>query len=365
MTVGSTKKRSLVWFLVVTQGLIVIALYAIQITFAVEKTRSKVNKGYEDRCNEMVKSTVQGLENLVTGYANELVYYQNADVMETKDEQQISKWLIAHADKRSADFDYVMYAEEDGKAYTDLGIVTDIAERDYFKAIMQGGKDLYIDNPVESKTTGKYVFHVARAVKVNGVTTAMVAGVVNINDLDVIVSKLTLGEKGYAYLLDGTGMVISHPNKDFIMKKNFTENLSAGHEDMEAVGQRMVKGESGSTWVKGLTSKKDLIAYSPLYGTPWSLAFSVSDMQVNTIANNLRTMMILSGIITLIILLCLINITMFKSLKPLKIVDATVRGIATGNADLTKRIELQSNNEIGSVVRGFNSFTEKLHHIMS
>ena len=35
-----------------------------------------------------------------------------------------------------------------------------------------------------------------------------------------------------------------------------------------------------------------------------------------------------------------------------------------GNADLTKRIALSSNDEIGSVVRGFNTFTEKLQDII-
>lgn len=42
----------------------------------------------------------------------------------------------------------------------------------------------------------------------------------------------------------------------------------------------------------------------------------------------------------------------------------SINGIASGSADLTSRISIRSNNEIGAVVRGFNKFTEKLQTIV-
>src|SRR5574344_1638438 len=53
------------------------------------------------------------------------------------------------------------------------------------------------------------------------------------------------------------------------------------------------------------------------------------------------------------------------SIRPLKTVDKAINTIATGNADLTQRIKVTSNDEIGSVVKGFNKFTERLHSIVS
>ena len=38
--------------------------------------------------------------------------------------------------------------------------------------------------------------------------------------------------------------------------------------------------------------------------------------------------------------------------------------IASGAADLTKRIEVKTKDEVGEVVLGFNTFTENLHHII-
>src|SRR5574344_566686 len=358
------KRKSLIGFLVLIIGGLIIALDAIQITYTVEETRSKVNHGYEDRCVEMTNSTALGLENIIVGYKNELDYYVNADIMYGGNEKAIEDWLITHRNRRNADFSYIMYVESNGIAYTDLDVHTDISDRDYFKAIMQDGKTFYVDNPVVSKTNGSRVFHLARAIQSNGKNIAMVVGVINLNKIDGIITGLKLGEKGYAYLLDGNGVVIAHPNKDFIMQKNFTENLSAGHEDMEALAKRMVNGETDKEWINGLTGKKDLISYAPLNGTPWSIAFSVTDVQVSTIANSVRTIMIISGILILVILLILVNVVMYRTLKPLSVVESTIKGIASGNADLTQRIKVQSDNDIGAVVQGFNTFTEKLQSIV-
>ena len=51
-------------------------------------------------------------------------------------------------------------------------------------------------------------------------------------------------------------------------------------------------------------------------------------------------------------------------LKPLKTVRNSINGIASGKADLTKRIDIEANNEIGEVVKGFNSFSDKLQSIV-
>ena len=51
-------------------------------------------------------------------------------------------------------------------------------------------------------------------------------------------------------------------------------------------------------------------------------------------------------------------------LRPLKTVRNSINGIASGKADLTKRIDIEANNEIGEVVKGFNSFSDKLQSIV-
>jgi methyl-accepting chemotaxis protein len=60
-----------------------------------------------------------------------------------------------------------------------------------------------------------------------------------------------------------------------------------------------------------------------------------------------------------------VGATMSISLKPLKNVKLAIEDVASGDADLTKRIENRGEDEISDVVKGFNNFMIKLQAIIS
>ena len=68
-------------------------------------------------------------------------------------------------------------------------------------------------------------------------------------------------------------------------------------------------------------------------------------------------------IIVVLIGFCIVSIS--RIVKPLQIVENTIIGIAQGDADLTQRINVVRNDEIGRLVNGFNLFSDKLHAIVS
>ena len=85
------------------------------------------------------------------------------------------------------------------------------------------------------------------------------------------------------------------------------------------------------------------------------------------IDDTMQSVLITSTIfmLALVIILCVISgIIIVNLLKPLKTVRATLSDISSGEADLTKRITVTVNDEIGDVVHGFNAFTEKLQTII-
>ena len=70
-------------------------------------------------------------------------------------------------------------------------------------------------------------------------------------------------------------------------------------------------------------------------------------------------------IIALVVLLVIVATVFLRSLlKPLIGVKVTLEDISSGDADLTKRIEQKSEDEIGDVVNGFNKFAGKLQNII-
>ena len=307
------------------------------------------------------------VENQLGGYNKALNLYAYDEVMKEGDPEKAGLWLQTREDIRDKDFDFIMIAGPDGYSWNDNGSRTNIADRDYFRAIMQQGKDSYIDNPVISRTTGQPVVHITRALKDgNGKTFAMLCGTVSVNKLTEGIGNIKLGEKGYAFVIDGTGVVMQHPQRQYIMTMNFITGITDPlHKDMSAVAKDMTAGKSGYAWVNGFEhSKKDLIIYGNMPGTPWSMAISIPQNQVDLLGNKISQFTILMGVGVLVILILLSGFVLFFALKPLQIVRNAINGIASGNADLTQRINIKSNNEIGQVVQGFNSFTEKLQAII-
>ena len=75
----------------------------------------------------------------------------------------------------------------------------------------------------------------------------------------------------------------------------------------------------------------------------------------------------ITGVAMLVILaaVCIIAaLLIIRMLRPLNDVKNTLHNISSGEADLTKRIELETHDEVGEVVVGFNTFAEKLQHIV-
>ena len=357
-------KSSLIFRLFGSIGLLVIVVNCLQVLFVSSSTKKQSVEEEIANLELLGDTIVDGIENRLHAYQEAVDFYVKSDVAELGDVSAFADWLLTKESDRDDDFDYVMVAGPDGVSYSDIGVSSQIGTRPYFKAIMYEGKDKFIGDPVISKTTGEPVLHIARALKSNGKTFAVVAAVVNIKNLDSAVNSVKIGAGGYAFLLASDGLCISHPNQDFVMKSNFVTTPIAGHEDFATVASKIISKERGVAWVKSLVKGKDLIIYRGFDSTDWGFALSVPANQVYNLANKISAQMGAFSFAAIVLLVVVGGLLMVVSLKPLKVVEKAIVGIASGNADLTQRIEINSNNEIGSVVMGFNSFIEKLQAII-
>lgn len=81
-------------------------------------------------------------------------------------------------------------------------------------------------------------------------------------------------------------------------------------------------------------------------------------------ASRSQFFLLLTSIISSIVGVIL-GILLLKSiLNPLRVINVQLEKIATGEADLTKRVEIKGKNEFGQLAHSFNSFVESLREIM-
>jgi methyl-accepting chemotaxis protein len=360
-----TQKKKLINIIISTIVLLFVLLDGIQIFVSSRMSKSSTGKSYGMNCEQITQSYSLMLTNRINMYLREVRVYIESDVVQTQNVDEIISWMCRRVDRKSPNMDAVLFCTPDGTGYRDDGTKTDVRSESFFQAIMKDGKYEYVDNPETDPVTGKAIIHVAQIVIVRGKKLGIFAGVYPFSAIQKIVGNIQLGETGNAWLLAGTGLAVSYPVNGFSMQKNFLTDLDEEHKELAAVAEKMCRGETGSSWVYNFSGGKDFVTYTPVENTPWSLGFNIGESQIYKTGNDLAIMMIIAAVIIAAILVISSGILIYHLLHPLQIVEKTINGIASGNADLTKRITVTVNNEIGSIVTGFNNFTEKLQTIVS
>ena len=324
--------------------------------------RPALRQSTVDRYVEVTSEYADGIRHTLDQYLAYLTYYTESDILESGDSKEIVEWMRNHVQHRPPVFDYIGWADDTATFYSDKGAVTNIKDRDYYQAIMQMGKDYYIDNPVTSKTTGQTIVHVCKAAKVNGSTVGLFIGVIAVENISKVLEDVELNGLGAGLLRSGNGEKITFVGEEYVL------NMYNECPDSEEVTEQIVAdsfiGISDTKWIKGKDGEV-LCVYTPVPRTKWSLTIMLDGKKVTALASNTARIMIIFALILVAIIIIIAAITIYRSLKPLKVVEDAILEIATGNADLTKRINLTLNNEVGRVVTGFNMFSEKLHEIIS
>lgn len=106
----------------------------------------------------------------------------------------------------------------------------------------------------------------------------------------------------------------------------------------------------------------------PIYndaGYCGAIALLVSDADAR--ANN-RQMILILGTIALTCMLIAAPLTWFQAktiVKPVNHMAARIKDIAEGEGDLTRRLEIHTNDELGQLGQWFNLFIERLHNIIT
>ncbi len=361
-----SRKISLITVLTITIALVFLVLTSVQLILVTSYSNKSTGESYGENCGEIAQAYSMMLTNRLNMYLREIRFYVESDVVQSLDTEKIIKWMCGRNEKKSANIDAMYFCTPDGKAYRDDGTVSDCRNEEFFKAVIDEGNYEYVSNPKMDAVIKKPIFYVAHIVIVNGKKLGVFAGVYPLSTIQKMVSDIQLGETGNAWLLAGDGTVIMYPENGFAMKRNFLKGLSSENADLQAISEKMVGRKTGSGWIRNpMTKKKEFVTYTPVHNTPWSLGFNIGESQIYSAGHSIRNIMMISFGVIAFVLMSITGFVLVNLLSPLKKVEQTIIEIASGNANLTKRISVSSNNEIGEIVMGFNKFTEKLQSIVS
>jgi methyl-accepting chemotaxis protein len=197
------------------------------------------------------------------------------------------------------------------------------------------------------------------------------------------ISQMRFGKSGYFWINDATPKMIMHPVKPELDGKNVsnTQDPKGVYLFREIVkvatqnGFGMVKYH----WAKpGYDKPQPKMSYVEMF-KPWGWIIGTGEYIDNIedritqmrddandkVMNTIFRMLLVSIILSVILVLIVSMIANKTIITPIKNILAVTSDLAEGEGDLTKRITVNSNDEILEIAQYMNQFIEKVHASVS
>lgn len=200
---------------------------------------------------------------------------------------------------------------------------------------------------------------IARAVQKNGNTYGVIAIDILLGDLTELIYGTNLSKSGTSFILDANGNYLTNPDSSKILSSNF-------YNDFSGLSEFKSKISSEKIYINLYAGDgKYFLAQKVSDETGWTfVSVGPSKELTKQLRGSLSLILILLVVVLVVSVLAAICVSL-PITKPILTVDSAVNEIASGNADLTRRIKISAKDEIGSMVSGFNKFVEKLQNIVS
>ncbi|MXN60937.1 methyl-accepting chemotaxis protein, partial [Burkholderia pseudomallei] len=206
--------------------------------------------------------------------------------------------------------------------------------------------------------SGKLVVTFAAPVVRDGALKAVVAADVAMDTVIANVKSIHPTPASFGMLIDSAGHIVAHADPKLTLKP--VTDVSA---DLGGVSPASVVSGSAPLEVNAGGANK-LVRAQPVPGTDWFVLVALDKSEANAA---LRSVFVTS-VVTLVIIIALASLivgavtaTAFRRLSHVR--DA-MAAIGSGEGDLTQRLPDEGRDEVADIARSFNSFVNKLQHVM-
>jgi sigma-B regulation protein RsbU (phosphoserine phosphatase) len=184
---------------------------------------------------------------------------------------------------------------------------------------------------------------------------------ISLSGLTRMISAIKIYESGYAFLISRNGVVVTHPNEQFIMRENIF-NLAEARGDTQALqlGRNMVSGGKGFFPCRTIFSEqKSWIYYAPVPSTGWSLAVVFPEEELFEEQHRLARDVVFIGLAGFVMLFVVIVFIARTIIRPVRQLAVTTEEIARGNLDV-ELPQPSSNDEIATLTHSFIEMKQAL-----
>ena len=357
------KRFSLRYKLILIFGLLIVFASTIEGLLAVRTARKAVTEKVEAHLTDKANDVADIVDGRV---AMLFQFIEGLSRMPSLRDDTLSLIQKAQSLVKDAEFnkkiDFFGVSDTHGNRYDSSGTLTEIGDRDWFQAVMQGKN--FIAEPRISRGTNKLQFILAvPIIDDNKTIIGSLSAAVPANILSEEINDLTVGQTGYCYVLGLTGVAIAHKNFDAVKNKLNMIEKSKTDKSIESLGLfaqhalNSAESEVGNYMYNGV---KNIASYAKMKSTGWTVIVTAPYNEFMGTVNALRTSMIGIGVVILLIALIVVYLVARTMVKPIQTAVSALQNIAQGEGDLTVRLPITGNDEITDMAEYFNKTIAKI-----
>lgn len=262
--------------------------------------------------------------------------------------------------KHSADFDNVFLAYPDGSQQNANGVVLPQGNNDprqwgWYINAKANPNAVFMDNPTVAAATGANVVSLGKAINLHGQTLVLGADV-EITDILNSMKQTILPGSGYMFIANQQGNIFTHANTQ-LLNKNVSE-LGLNFRDIQTA-QR--SGQYSKVMING---QENVLFARAIEGTALSTVIVINYSSLIAPLFDALWGQLLVTFLVVVVCTVLFNVLCNILFRPLSNVSHALEQIANGSGDLTQRIQVENNDEVGKLAESFNTFVASLQQLI-
>jgi methyl-accepting chemotaxis protein len=185
-----------------------------------------------------------------------------------------------------------------------------------------------------------------------------VAGIgMSINQVSELIKNYTIGEEGFAFLTDKEGNIQIHPNKNIKIGTNlstiFGDDIDNNFLQKDNINIIQTSHNDGQ-----------FLAAKFIPSLNWYAIIEIPTSEIFTPINNTSIQLVSLNIIVAAILIAIGLWVALGVARPIVRAANMLESIASGDADLTQKMNVDTQDEVGTLATSFNSFVGQLQTLI-
>ncbi|WP_068617254.1 cache domain-containing sensor histidine kinase [Paenibacillus tuaregi] len=173
---------------------------------------------------------------------------------------------------------------------------------------------------------------------------------INFRTIDELSKRVSLGKKGYVYIIDGVGNMVYHPQQQLIYAGLKYENLEP------------VLNYQYGNYTDDSTGEERIITIKTVQPTGWKVVGVTYADEIMTTKKDLNTFMIGFLLIMLSIVLIVSVLVSYRIAKPLRTLERSVKKVEKG--DFGAIIDVSGAYEVEQLSKRFNLMIRRIRELM-